>query len=154
MTNATMTNATNATNATTALATDDELAFVPWVLDEVCEDVPEILLRPGTCCEPISVVALALLVYVAFMSFPLLSELKSAGWEKAKKMFRARCPCAKDAPEDDVEAAASDGPEASYEASDDEVSARASWVVDGLASRESSFRAPPPSFSSRARRSS
>ena len=39
---------------------------------------------------------------------PLLSELKSAGWEKAKKMFRARCPCAKDAPEDDVEAAASD----------------------------------------------
>ena len=35
-------------------------------------------------------------------------------------MFRARCPCATGAPEDDVEAAASDDPEASYE----EVSAR------------------------------
>ena len=140
---------TNVTNATTALATDDDLAFVPWVLNEVCEEVPEILLRSGTFCEPISVVVLAILVYVAFLSSPLLSQLKSAAQEKAKKMFRARCPCAAGAPEDDVEAAASDDPEASYE----EVSARASWVVDGLASRESSFRAPspPPSPTLRAR---
>ena len=45
-------NMTNATNTTTALATDDDLALVPWVLNEVCEEVPEILLRPGTFCEP------------------------------------------------------------------------------------------------------
>ena len=90
-------NSTNMTNATTLVFDEDDLAFVPWVLDEVCEDVPDILLRPGTFCEPISVVALALLVYVAVLVWQLVRRLISAAANKAKEkmMKRSRKPSGK-----------------------------------------------------------
>ena len=67
------------------LSDEDDLAFVPWVLDGLCSTRPEILLRTGTWMEPVSVVVFALILYVAVLVKPLAVRVIGAVAETARK---------------------------------------------------------------------